>query len=134
VEDGGALSRKGPTCSIPDTTVVVRNCAPLADSSGAGSRTGLSVDLGAVPGAGACGTDGGLASFGLRLRGSAEPAREVACGESATFDGLAGGTAYTVEVTARDASGATIGHTTCFRRAVTGIVLPAACDPLSPPP
>jgi len=124
----------GPVCAQAQASLIIQGCAPLQET-GVPSVTGVMVDLfnGALPG-GSCTTAlGEIATFSVSLRGAPGPSKEASCGGSAELDGLVDGTSYVLDVmaTAMGEAGTETLTTSCFATAIGGVVVPAACDPLS---
>lgn len=122
---------EGPVTAELYLTRFVRGCEPLTSSSPA-TPTGISVSIDAALGSLTCGTDAGqVASFSAAMTGSADPALSADCGKSVEFTGLDPYQSYTFDVLAFE-NGATSPRwsTTCYRTALSGAVVAAACDPL----
>jgi hypothetical protein len=130
--DGDLPFGLGPVTSRYLSSVIVQDCAPLVSSQSPG-ETAIRVILPDASASSVCG-DGGAALFAVELSGSAEASRSAAPGEELTYGGLEGGKGYSFEI-AGFVAGATEPScsTACFRRAVAGVTVTAACDPLRAP-
>jgi hypothetical protein len=122
---------EGPVTAELYLTRFVRGCEPLT-SSGPATPTGISVSIDAALGKLSCGTDADqVASFSVTMTSSADPALSADCGKSVEFTGLDPYKSYSFDVLAFE-SGSTTPRwsTSCYRTALSGAVVPAACDPL----
>jgi hypothetical protein len=122
---------EGPVTAELYLTRFVRGCKPLV-SSGPDTPTGISVSVDASLGELACGTASGeVASFSVTQQGSSDPALSADCGKSVELTGLEPGQSYWFDVLAFEAGASTPRwSTTCYRTALKGALVSAACDPL----
>lgn len=122
---------EGPVTAAWYLTRFVRGCLPL-ETTAPSTPTGIEVSLDDALGALSCGETGGKVSlFTVERDGSGEPAEGAACGDSVEFVGLEAGTTYTFTVKAFESGAVTPRWgTTCYRKALKGAVVPAACDTL----
>lgn len=122
---------EGPVTAAWYLTRFVRGCAPLTSTSPE-TPTGVRVGLGDALGALSCGDGGGDVSlFTVKRDGSSEPAEGAACDASIEFLGLEPGANYTFTIEAFELGAVTPRWgTTCYRKALNGAIVPAACDNL----
>lgn len=127
----GGSAAEGPVTAAWYLTRFVRGCEPLATTQPA-TPTGIRVSLDDALGKLACGEAGGqVALFTAKRDDSEEPSQGAACGESVQFVGLEAGTTYSFTVQAFESGALTPRWgTTCYRKALAGAVVPAACDAL----
>jgi hypothetical protein len=110
----------------------VRGCEPI-DTGAPPTDTAISVDVTAISGVPGCGSGvDQVERFQVRRKGSADPMQEAACGELITFGSLQAGAQYHFELLAFE-GGQTAPRwgTTCFRIALDGATVPAACGALA---
>jgi hypothetical protein len=123
--DGNPIN--GAVTAAQFVTRFVRGCEPLS-VDGAG-ETALTVGL---DGLGACGTEPGeIERFSVRMAADPLSKQEAACGDRVAFSNLTAGASYFFELLAFESWELfpTWG-TSCFRTALAGVTLAAACDEL----
>lgn len=122
----------GAVVSAFAVTRFVRGCEPLATTAPA-TETAISLSLTGLASPDECGNAlEQIERFSVRQTSDPATVQEAPCGGSVVFSGLEPGAPYAFELTTF-ASGATTPNrgTTCFRVALQGATVPAACDPLS---
>lgn len=122
---------EGPVTAAWYLTRYLRGCEPLVTTSPA-TPTGVSVSLADALGPLECGKEGGkVALFTVKRDDSEEPEKGAACGEAVELTGLDAGKSYTFTVRAFEEGAPTPRWgTSCYRKALGGAVVAAACDPL----
>lgn len=130
-KQGGAVS-EGPVTAAWYLTRFVRGCAPLETTQPA-TPTGVRVALDDALGALACGEGPGqVSAFSVTRTDSDDPAQGAGCADSVDVVGLEAGKSYTFSVEAFESGASTPRWATqCHRKAVSGAVVPAACDLLA---
>lgn len=130
-----AASSGHPVVAAQYTTVFVRNCAPLSAHQPPGS-TGISVGIDDAMRASLgleCGSAAGqIARYRVTLDGSSAAPLDAACDQRVTFFSLSPGTGYHFTLEAFEQGATTPSWAArCFRTALSGAIVPAACDPLT---
>ena len=127
-KQGGSAS-EGPVTAAWYLTRFVRGCAPLATALPA-TPTGIRVDLDDALGSLTCGdAPGQISAFTATRDGSGDPSQGAACAGSVDFLDLDPGASHTFTIEAFEAGASTPRWgTTCYRKALSGAVLRAACD------
>lgn len=130
-KQGGAAS-EGPVTAAWYLTRFVRGCAPLETAQPA-TPTGVSIRLDDALGALTCGEGPDqISAFSVKRDGSDDPAQGAGCADSVEVVGLEAGTSYSFSVEAFEAGASKPRWATqCHRKAVSGAVVPAACDLLT---
>ena len=133
--EGGTSTKDHPVVAAQYTTVFVRHCAPLVSHAPPGG-TGISVgidDAMLAPLSLACGsTTGQIARYRVSIDGSTSAPLEAACDQRVTFLSLTPGSGYHFTLEAFEPGATTPTWAThCFRTALDGAIVHAACDPLT---
>ena len=113
-------------------TRLVRGCA-RRESAQPATPTGVSIRLDDARGELTCGEGPDqISAFSVKRDGSDEPAQGAGCADSVEIVGLEAGTSYSFSVQAFEAGASKPRWATqCHRKAVSGAVVPAACDLLT---
>ncbi|MFO0570287.1 MAG: hypothetical protein U0263_31890 [Polyangiaceae bacterium] len=129
--NGAENPADGPVTAAYYLTRFVRGCAPL-ESLAPPTDTGVRVSLADALGDLECGEGGGqVAAFTVERSDLGTPEPPAPCTGNVEFTGLEPAVLYTFDVKAYEASAPTPRWgTTCYRKAVAGAVVAAACDPL----
>lgn len=121
----------GPVCAEYLTTVPLRGCAPPREVTSGPQQTAVGVSLEDALGGIGCDTPAGkVETFTVQIAGKPATARTAACGAAVELEGLTGGVGYQLDVSATVTGGSVpLWTTSCFRTAVSGVTVRAACDP-----
>ena len=120
---------EGPVTAAWYLTRFVRGCAPPATALPA-TATGIRVDLDDALGSLSCGDAPGQVSvFTAKRDASDAPSQGAGCDGAVDFLDLEPGASHTFTIEAFEAGASTPRWgTTCYRKALSGAVLRAACD------
>jgi len=122
---------EGPVTAAWYLTRYVHGCEPLVTTQPS-TPTGIEVSLDDALGALACGEGPGqVSAFSVKRDDSEDPSQGAGCADPVKFVGLEPGKSYSFSVQAFESGAVTPRWgTTCYRKAVSGAVVPAACNAL----